>query len=174
MTAWVILSGVLSTVDGALGFLVWRLICVRRMCASAEWLANFSAEDYRPMERLLSESDFDFLRSQRGFSPQIARKLRAERRKIFRSYLSSLTCDFDRLHQTAKLCLIHSPQDRPELAVQLAKQKLAFGGALALVHIRLALHATGIGSIKLHGMLDSLETMRQQVFSLARAELRTA
>ena len=36
---------------------------------------------YQPMERLLREDDFRFLASQPGYTPQLGRRLRAERRR---------------------------------------------------------------------------------------------
>src|SRR5688572_20360045 len=78
------------------------------------WLDTFSVTRYRPMERLLSKEDFEFLASQPGYDPGMSRKLRAERRRIFRSYLRQLRIDFIRLHQVARLLVLYSPEDRPD------------------------------------------------------------
>ena len=48
-----------------------------------EWLEDFSISRYRPMLRLLSEDDYEFLASQAGYKGKIASQLRAERRKVF-------------------------------------------------------------------------------------------
>src|ERR1044071_6455020 len=61
------------------------------------WLDEFSIDKYRPMLRLLSERDFEYLSMQAGSTPEIARRLRSERRKIFRAYLWNLVRDFNRL-----------------------------------------------------------------------------
>src|SRR5438105_538368 len=56
-----------------------------------------SLDKYRPMERLLQEDDFRFLANQPGFSPQLGRRFRTERRRIFRGYLRNLRKDFARI-----------------------------------------------------------------------------
>src|SRR5260370_38956405 len=54
---------------------------------TTEWLGNFSTSDYAPMRRLFAERDFEFLASQPGYRPEIARPLRAERREGLTAYL---------------------------------------------------------------------------------------
>ena len=62
---------------------------------TASALPEVRAEKYRPMVRLLSNEDLEFLRSQAGYTPEMGRRLRKERRRVMRSYLSALKCDFD-------------------------------------------------------------------------------
>src|SRR5688500_7728052 len=88
-----------------------------------DWLDKFSVARYRPMERLLSDDDYEFLSAQPGYDPSIARRLKSERRQIFRIYLRHLSEDFSRLHHAARLMLIYSPEDRPELARTLMLQR---------------------------------------------------
>ena len=57
---------------------------------TAEWIDELSIERYRPMMRLLDGGDLEFLRSQPGFTPRMATKLRAQRCQIFRGYLRCL------------------------------------------------------------------------------------
>ena len=68
--------------------LFWRLASrfAARQC-TAEWLDGFSLESYAPMERLLDPSDLRFLASQAGYREEIATRLMAERRKIYRIYI---------------------------------------------------------------------------------------
>src|SRR5688500_15536009 len=61
------------------------------------WLDSFSISRYRPMERLLSEDDYEFLAAQPGYEPSIARNLRKQRRRVFRTYLQQVSRDFARL-----------------------------------------------------------------------------
>ena len=68
-----------------------------------DWLGSFSVATYRPMERLLSEDDIRFLKSQPGYEPNMEKVLRSDRRKIFRTYLRSLGRDFNRLHLALRL-----------------------------------------------------------------------
>src|SRR5215470_15964926 len=71
--------------------------------------------DYRPLDRLLDPADFEFLRS-RGASEAKIKKLRSERRKIYRLCLRSLAYDFNAVHRTVNMVLVQSRVDRPELA----------------------------------------------------------
>jgi hypothetical protein len=136
---------------------------------SLEWCNRFSIDRYRPMERLFSDTDFGFLAAQPGYAPQISKKLRAERRRVFRHYLRCLSRDFDRLHAAAKFLLLHSPQDQPELASALLRQRLVFRYALLAVHCRLALQGLGIGTVDVSGLVRALGGMRDQFQQLAAA-----
>jgi len=151
-------------------------LLVRRLASPArvrgvdpEWLRDFSVEVYRPMERLLSEDDYKFLKTQPGFEPSIGRQLRSMRRKIFRAYLRQLERDFRKLYQAAKQLLLYSPQDRPDLAVALLKQRALFSFGIAAVHVRLSLHTLGWGTVDVHGLVDSLDWLRAQTQQLVAA-----
>src|ERR1035437_9538025 len=57
---------------------------------TAEWIDKLSIENYRPMMHLLDAGEVEFLRSQPGFTPEMAAKLRMERSQVFRGYLRRL------------------------------------------------------------------------------------
>jgi hypothetical protein len=65
----------------AVALLITFLALVRRVAAPSRtaegdlgtWLDSFSVARYRPMERLLSEADYEFLAAQPGYDPSIAR-----------------------------------------------------------------------------------------------------
>jgi hypothetical protein len=153
----------------ALGFvfLFRRLISGERdPRASLEWCSRFSVEKYRPMERLFFDEDYDFL-AHAGAPVSIGKRLRVARRRIFRQYLRCLSRDFDRLYAAAKFLLLHSPQDRPDLAWALLKQRLIFRYAMATVQYRLVLQPLGIGAVDVRGLVSALESMRDQLRQLA-------
>ena len=127
-----------------------------------------TVEKYRPMERLLREDDFRFLASQRGFSPQLGRRFRAERRRVFRGYLRSLKKDFSRIILVSKLMVLHADEDRADLAKGLIRQRLMFSVGILAVEARLLLHAAGIGTVEVRGLVESLGTMQ----ALLRVQLR--
>jgi hypothetical protein len=133
-----------------------------------EWCREFSIARYRPMERLFVEEDYDFLASQPGFHPRISRKLKAERRRVFRHYLRCIRRDFDRLSAAAKMVLVHAAQDRPDLATALMKQRLVFNYAMAMVQFRLALQTLGIGTVDVRRLVSSLEAMRSELRQLTQ------
>lgn len=130
---------------------------------SGEWWANFSLEKYRPMERLFAPEEYQFLAAQPGFTPALARRFQAERRKIFRRYLRCLSRDFDRLYTATKLLLLTASEDRSELALALWKQRMSFKLGLASVHAQLALQTLGLGTVQVHGLVRALERMREQL-----------
>ena len=167
--ALVVSAGVGVLAVGAF-FLLFRHILARNRNSevSPEWCRDFSIARYRPMERLFVEEDYDFLASHPGFHPGISRKLRAERRQIFRHYLRCLRRDFDRLLAAAKLVLVHASKDRPELATPLFKQRLVFQYAMFMVEVRLALQALGLGTVDVRGLVGSLESMRDQLRMLTQ------
>jgi hypothetical protein len=135
---------------------------------SPAWAASFRPERYRPMERLLREADFEFLASQPGFTRDIERRLRAERRRIFGEYLQLVRRDFDRLYAIAKMTIVQSGEDRSEFLAALFRQRVTFVYACSAVQLRLAMHLAS-GTVDVRGLVDSLESMRLQVRQLVPA-----
>lgn len=164
-------AAILAVAAALAFFFLFRKLLTRdrTMSADQEWYRDFSAAKYRPMERLFSESDYDFLAAQPGFSPKISRKLQAERRRIFRSDLRSLSRDFGRLSTAANLLLVNAPQDRPDLATTLLKQRFIFGYAMIRVEIRLQLQAIGIGTVDITPLVNALEGMRAHLGDLTQS-----
>ncbi len=126
-------------------------------------LSRFSVERYRPMARLFAEEDYEFLADQKGYNPRIARQLRRERRRVFRSYLNCLKRDFGQLEAAVKVCMVTSRQDRPDLAKALLKRKLVFTYALMVTEWGLALHSLGLGTVDVSRLVGSLDGMRIQL-----------
>jgi len=137
---------------------------------SPAWLDVFSLDDYGPMERLLDASDFRFLAAQPGCGPELARKLLAQRRRIFTEYLGLLIRDYNRLHFLAKLMLVHSAQDRPDLGRELLWQQMRFYFAVSLVRCKLALYPLGWTAVDVPKLLHALQRVRDQI---APAALQT-
>jgi hypothetical protein len=142
--------------------------------ADLDWCRTFSVAKYRPMERLFVQEDYEFLSSQPGFKPEIYRRLQAERRRVFRRYLRSLSGDFDRLLGVAKTLILNSAEDRPDLAKMLMRQRLTFSYALATVHMRLALQGLGLGTVDVRPLVGALDSLRLELRSLSLAEQASA
>src|ERR1700688_1883270 len=98
----------LAPIGLALVFLYRTLASRKNSSGSMDELLVLSPGKYRPMERLLGEADFRFLASQPGFSPKLGRRLRTERRQIFRGYLRNLRRDFGAVTAACHLLLVHS------------------------------------------------------------------
>jgi len=151
----------------ASGLLIRKMVSrTRGVEYDPAWLEDFSIAKYRPMLRLLSEDDYEFLASQAGYQGKIASQLRAERRRVFRAYLRNLVRDFHRLHQVAKMMAVYSAQDRPEMGLTLLKQSVTFSLAVTAVRIRLVLHGLGIGVVDVRNIIESLDNMRSRVDTL--------
>lgn len=133
------------------------------LAISPAWLDEFSVETYAPMERLLDASDFRFLAAQPGYRPEIGKRLLSERRRIFGQYLRMLIRDFNQLHFFARLMLVHSVQDRPELARELFRQQVRFYFAVCLVRCKVALYPLGWTAVDVPKLLHALERMRSQI-----------
>jgi len=131
-----------------------------------EWLDDFSVARYGPMQRLLGEADYCFLRSQPGYRPALEKKLRSQRKQIFRDYLRLMSIDFHHLLGLANLLMIHSVEDRPDLAKELFRQRLTFYWALFAIECRLCFAPGGLAGVDIQGLLGSLEGLREQVAQL--------
>ena len=151
----------------ALVAMIWSLLSSTKVHGvDPDWLKRFSVSSYRPMERLFDEDDIAFLKSQPGYEPGMERELRSRRRKVFRKYLRSLGQDFNRLHYALRIMLLHSPQDNPELAKALIKQKLLFFAGFLTVRIRLEAYGWGIGTADVRGLVATLDMMRTELNSM--------
>jgi len=131
---------------------------------TAEWIDELSIERYRPMMHLLDAGDLELLRSQPGFTPAMAAKVRLQRCQVFRGYLRSLRTDFQRVCAALKLLMLHSRYDRPDLAGVLVHQQLMFECGMVLVRFRLFLYRFGLCGVDVTDLV--------KIFDLMRLELR--
>jgi hypothetical protein len=158
-------AAILSLTLGLL-FLVRRLGSDNQaLPVTTDWLSELSTDRYRPMLRMLDAADFRFLQSQKGFTPEMASRLRRQRALAFRGYLRLLQADFDRVSMALRLILAHSMHDRPELASLLFHRRLGFTYALIGIHFRLALFRWGWSGVDVSSLI--------QLFDGMRVELRT-
>jgi hypothetical protein len=127
------------------------------------WVDQFSIDKYRPMLRLLSERDFEYLALQNGFTPELARRLRSERCKIFRAYLRNLISDFNRLHSAAREMVAQAAEDRSALASALVSYQVTFLSSVFAVYCRLTLYVLGIGRVDVRKLLNTLEAFRLEI-----------
>jgi hypothetical protein len=117
-----------------------------------EWLAELSPERYRPMGRLLGESDLRFLRAQRGFHPEMEKRLRAQRVRVFRGYLRVFDADIRRL------CSGLNPGMSGRMRWQV---KFAF--RMWVVKSRLPLYQYGIAEVDVAPLVTLFEALRVEL-----------
>jgi len=146
----------------------------RSLPVTAGWIDELSVERYRPMMRLLDGADLDFLRSQPGFTPQAAAKLRIQRCQIFRGYLRSLSTDFGRINGAIKLLMLQSRRDRPDLATILMRQQLLFASGVLAVHVRLVFYRFGLCGVDVTDLVRIFDSMRLELRKLVPSALPTS
>ena len=169
---WVLTAaGLVTLVTGVTLAIVFRQLLspARHHEVSVDWLNRFSISRYKVIERLFSEDDFDFLKSQKGYHPSTSRRLRRERCAIFRCYLSSLKRDFGLLEAAVMLCMAASRADRPDLAKAILKRRLVFTWAVACAEYRLVLYGFGLGTVDVSRLVGSLSGMRVELGQMALA-----
>ena len=141
-------------------FLVRRLGSDHQLLpVTTDWLNELSTDRYRPMLRLLDTSEFEFLRTQEGFTRELEERLRRQRVQAFRGYLRLLEADFDRISAALRVILAQSANDRPELATLVLQRRLSFAFGLIEVHCRLALFGLGWSSVDVSGLIQLFDGM---------------
>jgi hypothetical protein len=133
---------------------------------TAEWIDELSIERYKPMMRLFDPADFEALRSQPGYSPRMAAKLRAERCVIFRGHLRSLNMDFRRVCMALKIVMVQSQQDRPDLAAVLVHHQIMFACGMIMISARIFLFRWGNCTVDVTSMVQIFDVMRLELRSL--------
>jgi len=139
---------------------------------TAEWIEGLSIERYRPMLRLLDGEDFQFLRTQPGFTSQLEAELRIQRYKTFREYLGQLDDDFKRTCRALKVVLVQSKYDRPELASLLVQNQMTFAYGMMMARFQLVCYRYGVGTVDVTCLLKLFDGMRLELRTLVPAESR--
>lgn len=150
----------------AYALLMFRVVQGRRQPAACP-PAEFSIEKYRPMERLLSSGDYDFVEVTPGFRPALMRRLETSRARIVRGYLSSLSADFHRVYKLATICLAESEVDRPDLVAELMRQRVQFTRLMLVLRLKLAF--TGVRGLDARPVVEAVQSAQQQLRSLTVA-----
>jgi hypothetical protein len=141
----------------------------KNLPVTSEWIDDLSLDRYRPMLRMLDGSDIAFLRAQPGFTPDMGRKLRAQRTQIFRGYLRSLETDFGRVCAAIKLVMLQSKYDRPELAETLLRQQITFACAMLSVRGHLVLYRMGVSGVEVSKLVNIFDSMRLELRTMVPA-----
>ena len=133
---------------------------------TADWIAELSAERYRPMLRLLQADDLAFLKSHPGFTTIGESQFRMQRAQVFRGYLRCLHADFRRISIAIRVLMVQSRDDRPDLARVLVRRRTVYAAAAAVVHARLFFYQWGICGVDATGLMRTFEQMRLDLRAL--------
>jgi hypothetical protein len=159
------LVGLLAGLGSTIALILRQISTKGQLPATAEWIEELSVDRYRPMLRLLDKSDLDFLKSQPGFNPNMAARLRKHRCQIFAGYLKCLDADFKRTCSALKLLMIQSHYDRRDLASDLIRAQMKFALGIVIVRFRVTLYRFGLAGVDVRGLV--------KLFDGLRVELRT-
>jgi hypothetical protein len=167
MTVLIMLGIVVAFLIAAF-MLLFRQLASRidNQASTVEWFESFSVESFAPMERLLDQSDFEFLSQQPGYRPEIGAQLLKERKKLFLGYLRLLNGDFNQLLRIARLMIVYSAEDRAEFAKALWRQQATFYFSVCAVRLRVVLYPVGWTSLDVSRLMQALDNMRSQVAQL--------
>jgi hypothetical protein len=152
-------------------WLLGRLIRTRRVFdIDFAWWNSFSPERYKPVTRLLSEQDFDYISGLDGCDRRMAAKFRSRRVKLMRQYLREMSADFDRLQAIGQLMVEAGTAGR-ELRELLFEQRLRFTLAMWSAQLQTAGFRAGISRVDTTGLMGALNGLaagvRQQSLSAA-------
>jgi hypothetical protein len=139
-----------------------------------EWLDNFSAALYYPMEGLLSNEDFAFLSRQPGFDISLYRKLRRDRLRIFRQYFLRLIRDFNRLHSVARALVAQTSEDHSDLMLKMITLKLRFSLTVLAVELNYWRCFVRFRPLVVRSLIAGLEEMSQELQSLAQGRSQSS
>jgi hypothetical protein len=131
------------------------------------------ADHYRPLHRLLHKTDWKYLAAQPGMTNARIRHFRAQRRKLFRQYLSSLVSDFGSLCFLVRALMVQSAVDRPDLHESLSRLRTAFYKAVVSIHFHLLIHAVGFSNVTIEAgeLTRALEALSSQARMLQLSAL---
>jgi hypothetical protein len=167
-------EGVIAIAGAAalgVGGIVGRTLLRYRQAAESEEDVNFSPARYRVLERLASDDDARFLATVPGYRPEMAARLRRERRQICRMYLRELAADFRKLHRAARRLVATAPEEHADLVGVLMRQQAAFWWTLNVVELKLTFASAGTGAVDVRGLLETLESLQA---AIAPVETATA
>ena len=133
---------------------------------TTDWIDEFSVERYRPMLRLLNDTDLQFLCSHSSVTPKLVAHFRRERCRILRGYLRSLTTDFTRILAALKLVMTQATSDRPDLAALLIRSQATFAVCMLLARLQLLHYGFGIGTVNVGALMKVFEEMRLELRTL--------
>ena len=139
----------------------------RTMPLPDDWEDVFCAARYKAMERLLEETDYQYLASRSADNPKLEKQLRNRRVRIFHAYIGCLSQDFTRICAAIKKLMVDSQVDRPDLAGLLMKQHFIFTLTVLSIEFRLVLYNFGLGTPDGRELVQALDTMCGHLRSLA-------
>jgi hypothetical protein len=121
------------------------------------------------MLRLLKGDDIQYLTEREGYSRRQALAFRAKRCEIVRGYLRWLDSDFARITMAIRVLMVQSQHDRPDLAVFLIRQKLAFHLGMIAIQLHLQVYRWGLTRVDASAVMSAFDSMRVELRQMVPA-----
>jgi hypothetical protein len=125
----------------------------------AESLRESAAVRYRPMFWLLDESDCQLASAVFPGNSQL-RRVRSERRSLFRIYLRDLGADHARIVREIREVLVESGRDLPDLAKAMYRSQATFFLAMMSIELELQFHALGVGTVDARSLIAAVDGLQ--------------
>lgn len=159
-----------TLVAASLAIVAWYLKNFAALGGSEFAVPSLRAGRYRPMLRLLAESDFAVVAGNK----KLLRRLRTERAAIFSGYIRCLTLDYGRLLAGLRLAAVNASEDRPDLAWAAMRNRLVFANLLCRLDLLLAMHRLGVSGVDVSGLVGAMEALREQTLQSLAAPAMSA
>ncbi len=122
-------------------------------------------EFYRPMARLFTRLDIEFLHEQSGYSRKMDRRLRLQRQRVLRLYLAQVREDFSAL---LNYCRQVARSSRNwELSSLAQRQRVVFYGVYFALQVRCLLGSFVHVRVDARDLVSSLRNLQQGLRSAA-------
>lgn len=118
-----------------------------------------ACETYSPLSRLLAADDFVFLAAHFGSRPEMAGRLRRERRNVLRLYLRQLRADFRELHGICRALAARG--EDPALAAAVSREALKFHRQMVILRVHFFLGWSGRVRADIMPLVKALDGLRQ-------------
>jgi hypothetical protein len=127
---------------------------------TADWLSSFDFSRYAVLATLLHPRDFEFLKAQPGYAPELGARLRSERLKIAEVYLHQLERDVRLLLNFANHSVARSGTDHDGLSAFLLKKELRFAFELTKLRVALTMMRLGVwNQISFDALFESVRPL---------------
>ena len=169
MTTFQILLGVLFLAAIGLGLALSLLRPNGEgAAASPNSIAGKSVDEfYRPMARLFTAGDIEFLHKQGGYSRTMDRRLRLQRQQVLRLYLGQIRKDFSALLGYCRR-LARSTRNW-ELSSLAQRQMVVFYGAYFALQIRCLLGSFVHVRVDASELVSSLQNLQEGLRSVVKS-----
>lgn len=136
--------------------------------SDSSFLENFSLTSYKPMLRLASQLDRQFLTA--VHSDKLAACYRGIQRDLLREYLRDASRDFNRLYEIATAKAVRAASDPGDLSMALFEQQMTFILSVWGIEARLLVDGWLPFGCDLKPLIAHLEGLVQQTRELARPQ----